>query len=289
MKKWFEIKNKSDKKAEIWIYEEIGEDFWTGEGVTAKSFQKELSEVKASQIDLHINSPGGLVFDGITIYNLLKQHPADITVYIDGLAGSIASVVAMSGKDVLMAENALFMMHEPSGFAVGNSGDMRKTADLLDKVGESISLAYQDKSGKDEKEVKDLMVGVSWLSAKEAKEHGFVDEITNTVDMTACAKFVPIMEAAKFKNIPNELFNLSNKTPTKRDTEQVLRDAGFSSKRAKAILAEGFKDDQRDADDPDRERIEQAKRDAEPKAKKRDRVSALLTRAEVVAPHVENT
>ncbi len=78
MKQWYKIENKGDK-AEIWIYEEIGEDFWSGDGITAKSFQKDLATIKAGQIDLHINSPGGEVFDGITIFNLLKQHPATIT------------------------------------------------------------------------------------------------------------------------------------------------------------------------------------------------------------------
>lgn len=284
MKKWYEFKNKTEKTAELWIYQEIGEDFWTGEGITAKSFQKELSEVKASQIDLHINSPGGLVFDGITIYNLLKQHPANITTYIDGLAGSIASVIALSGNEVYMAENALFMMHEPFGMAIGNAEEMRKTADILDKVGESISIAYQSKSGKDEKEIKQLMVDVSWLSAKEAKNLGFVDEITSSVDMAACAKFIPIMEAAKFKNIPTELFN-NNKELTIRNAEKALRDAGFGSKKAKAILAEGFKNDQRDVDNSDinLKPEQQAKRDVEP-VKIRDRVSDLLIRAELLAP-----
>ena len=284
MKKWFEIKNKADK-AEIWIYEEIGEDWWTGEGVTAKSFQKELSAIKASQIDLHINSPGGQAFEGITIYNLLKQHSAKVTTYIDGLAGSIASVIALSGDKVFMAENALFMMHEPSGYAFGNSEEMRKTADLLDKVGRSISLAYQDKSGKDEKEIKDLMVDVSWLSAQEAKGLGFVDEITGAADMTACAKFVPIMEKAKFKNIPKNFLNIVNqtKTPTIRETEQVLRDAGFSSVRAKAILAEGFKDEQRDVVPPEPDTHSQDQRDVDPPDKKKDRVADLLARASVVA------
>jgi len=113
--KWFKIENKADK-AEIWIYEEIGEDPWTGGGVTAKSFQKELSEIKASQIDLHINSIGGLVFEGIAIHNLLKQHPANVTTYIDGIAASISSVIALAGDKVIMAENGLFMIHNVSGW-----------------------------------------------------------------------------------------------------------------------------------------------------------------------------
>src|SRR5574340_334392 len=122
--KWFEIKNKAEK-AEVWIYEMIGKDFWTGEGLTAKDFQKELSEIKASQIDLHINSPGGDVFDGVTIHNLLKQHPAKVTTYIDGLAASIASVIALAGDKVIMAENALYMMHNPTGMGMGTAEEMR--------------------------------------------------------------------------------------------------------------------------------------------------------------------
>jgi len=145
--KWYEIKNKAEK-AEIWIYDQIGEDFWTGGGTTAKAFQKELSAVTASQIDLHINSPGGEVFDGITIYNLLKQHPATITTYIDGIAASIASVIALVGDKVVMAENALYMMHNPSGMVVGNADDMRSMADVLDKVRGSMLKVYSGKAGK---------------------------------------------------------------------------------------------------------------------------------------------
>jgi len=118
--KWYKIEAKADK-AEIWIYEYIGEDFWTGGGVTAKSFQKYLAAVKASQIDLHINSPGGDVFDGITIYNLLKQHPATVTTYIYGLAASIASVIALAGDRIVMAENALYMVHNPWGVSMGDA------------------------------------------------------------------------------------------------------------------------------------------------------------------------
>ena len=136
--KWYEIKNKAEK-AEIWIYEMIGKDFWTGEGLTAKDFQKDLSQIKASQIDLHINSPGGDVFDGNTIYNLLKQHPATITTYIDGLAASIASVIALAGDKVYMAENALFMLHQPWGITIGNEEDHEKTLELLRQVGGSIA------------------------------------------------------------------------------------------------------------------------------------------------------
>ena len=280
MKTWYEIKNKTDK-AEIWIYEEIGEDFWTGGGVTAKNFQKELSAIKASQIDLHINSPGGIVFDGITIYNLLKNHPANVTTYIDGLAASIASVIALAGDKVIMAENALFMIHNPYGMVAGNATDMRDFADKLDKVGGAIATTYISKTGKTDVEIQALLDAETWMSAAEALESGFIDEVSGEADMAACAKFIPVMQKAKFQNIPGSIAAKKEK-PTAREAEKALRDVGFNQKQAKAILAEGFKD-QRDVDTIETIPVVAIQRDVEPQ-KKKDRVSDLLTKAELVAP-----
>ena len=278
MKKWFEIINKADK-AEIWIYEQIGEDFWTGGGVTAKNFQKELAGIKASQIDLHINSPGGEVFDGITIYNLIKQHPANVTAHIDGLAASIASVIALAGDTVIMAENALFMIHNPWGFAMGDASEMRKTADLLDKIGGSLVTAYSSKSGKSDDEISVLMDSETWMTAQEAKDAGFIDEISEQMDLAACAKFIPAMQKAKFKNIPENLSG-SKQTPTAREAEKALRDVGFTQAQAKVVLAEGFKGFQRDVDPPEPEKApEPEPRDVEPPAWN-DRAAALLAKAE---------
>jgi ATP-dependent Clp endopeptidase proteolytic subunit ClpP len=278
MKKWFEIINKADK-AEIWIYEQIGEDFWTGGGVTAKNFQKELAGIKASQIDLHINSPGGEVFDGITIYNLIKQHPANVTAHIDGLAASIASVIALAGDTVIMAENALFMIHNPWGFAMGDASEMRKTADLLDKIGGSLVTAYSSKSGKPDDEISALMDAETWMTAQEAKDAGFIDEISEQMDLAACAKFIPAMQKAKFKNIPENLSG-SKQTPTAREAEKALRDVGFTQAQAKVVLAEGLKGFQRDVDPPEPEKApEPEPRDVEPPAWN-DRAAALLAKAE---------
>jgi len=273
--KWYNIINKADK-AEIWIYEMIGEDFWSGGGVTAKNFQKELSAIKASQIDLHINSPGGDVFDGITIYNLIKQHPANVTTYIDGLAASIASVIALSGDTIYMAENALFMIHNPWGCQCGDASDMRKMAELLDTIKGSISKAYISKTDKPEDEIHALMDAETWMDAEEAMELGFIDDITEKMDMAACAKFIPIMDKAGFKHIP--AFGAKN-------AEKALRDAGFSRKEAKKILAKGLSDGLRDVE-PEETPIPAVEtlRDVEPPKPKKDRVSDLLTRAEVVAP-----
>lgn len=275
--KWYQIVDKQDR-AEIWIYEQIGEDWWSGEGITAKGFQKELSAIKAKEIDLHINSPGGNVFDGITIYNLLKQHPAKITTYIDGLAASIASVIALAGDSVTMAENALWMMHNPSGMVMGTSQDMRSMADVLDKVRSSIATAYVGKSGKSEDEVYALMDDETWMTAEEAKSAGLVDDIGSEMDLAACAKFVPVMDKAGFKHIP-EMF------PTIRNLERALRDAGCGPKLAKVILAKGYPYGFRDEVQEEIPPVGPVQRDVEQeKQEKNDSVAELLIKAEILSP-----
>lgn len=311
MKKWFNIVNKSDR-SEIWIYEQIGEDFWSGGGITAKSFQKELAAIKSPQIDLHINSPGGEVFEGLAIFNLIKQHPANVTTYIDGLAASIASVIAMAGDEIYMAENALFMIHNPWGMAMGDSTEMRKTADLLDKICESLIIAYTDKSKKKKEEVKCLMDEETWMTAEEAMDFGFIDDVTESMDLAACAKFIPIMSKAKFKHIP-EALKEHKPIPTATDLERSLREAGCSIKQAKVVLSKGFAEAFRDVEpaDPidDVPPTDQLPRDVEvpapvavvepvvivepvveppptpaPAPKKKDRIADLLVRAEMLAP-----
>lgn len=284
MKKWFEIINKADK-AEIWIYEQIGEDWWTGEGTTAKGFQKELAGIKSSQIDLHINSPGGEVFDGITIYNLIKQHPATVTTYIDGLAASIASVIALAGDKVIMAENAQFMIHNPMGglmfFGTEDVLDEEyvKLKSALSAVKGSILNAYAKKTGRESDELSAWMKAETWMSSGQAMEYGFVDDITDKMDLAACTKFIPAMQKAKFKNIPENLSG-SKQTPTAREAEKALRDVGFTQAQAKVVLAEGLKGFQRDVDPPEPEKApEPEQRDVEPPAWN-DRTAALLARAE---------
>ncbi len=276
--KWYSIVSRADK-AEIWIYEYIGEDFWTGGGVTAKNFQKELSEIKASQIDLHINSPGGSVFDGITIYNLLKQHPATITTFIDGLAASISSVIALAGDTVTMAENALFMIHNPSGMAMGTAADMRSLADVLDKIAGTMVTTYAGKTGKPESDIEAMMEAETWMTAEEAKEMGFIDEIGEEMDLATCAKFLPAMKKMQFKHLP-EAFNAYRSLPDIRGLEKALRDAGCSSREAKRILAGGYSGGQRATDPPaDHPRVDEPQPDAEPQRSNDNSIRELLRRS----------
>lgn len=174
MKSWFNIQAKANDTADISIFDEIG--FW---GVTAQQFAKDLKALgnNLKQINLHIHSPGGDVFDGIAIYNLLKNHPAHKTVYIDGLAASMASVIAMAGNEIIMPENAMMMIHKPWGIQGGDADDMRKYADLLDKVENTLIMAYMSKTGKSEQELAEMLSEETWLTGKECVEQCFADKL----------------------------------------------------------------------------------------------------------------
>lgn len=207
---WYRIEAKAgERRAEICILEQIGENFWTGEGMTAKKFSKELQALDVDTIDLHINSPGGSVFDGQTIYTQLRNHRALVNVHIDGLAASIASVIAMAGDTVIMPRNALMMIHDPTGYAMGTAEDMRKTAGALDKVKGTIIAAYQDKTGLPDDQLAEMMSDETWMTAAEAVELGFADKIIAPVNMIACASFGLL---ANFQKIPNQLVSAQNST-----------------------------------------------------------------------------
>jgi ATP-dependent Clp protease protease subunit len=187
--KSFEIKCKSDTKAEIVIYSAIGESFWD-ESVSAKSFNKELNNLPktVNQLEVRLNSPGGDVFDGMVIYNRLKQHKAKITVYIDGLAASIASVIALAGDEIIMGEGALMMIHKPWTMAIGNSLELEETIDRLNDVEDQILGIYQRNTNIDRSELRRMVAEETWLDADQALEHGFATEKMaddDAIDMAA--------------------------------------------------------------------------------------------------------
>ncbi|HDB5181134.1 TPA: Clp protease ClpP [Staphylococcus aureus] len=133
--KYFQMKRKSKSKGEIFIYGDIVSDKWFESDVTATDFKNKLDELgDISEIDVHINSSGGSVFEGHAIYNMLKMHPAKINIYVDALAASIASVIAMSGDTIFMHKNSFLMIHNSWVMTVGNAEELRKTADLLEKT-----------------------------------------------------------------------------------------------------------------------------------------------------------
>ncbi len=156
---------------QIDIYGDIGESFWS-ESITDTDVKALLDQMEGD-VTVRINSPGGSVFDGFAIYNLLKQHDGEIHVKIDALAASAASVIAMAGDSIEMADNSLMMIHEPWSMALGDSSEMRKTAELLDKIRDSIVTTYKSKTDLSDDEIKQMMVDETWFNADEAIESGF--------------------------------------------------------------------------------------------------------------------
>jgi ATP-dependent Clp endopeptidase proteolytic subunit ClpP len=183
--KWYAFKNSSDKSGEVElsIYDEIG-----AFGIGAKEFIAELREYKDQHVHVRINSPGGEIIDGSAIANALNRHEGGVTVHIDGLAASMASYIAMSGKPTYMSENALLMIHNPWTLAAGEADDLRKQADLLDTMKSALVRGYQRKSGMPAEEISKLMDEETWLTALEAAALGFVDAIEDGIPAAASAR-----------------------------------------------------------------------------------------------------
>ena len=177
MKKfWNFIQNEYTSETELLFNGPISEDTWWGDEVTPALFRDELSKVSGN-LTVWLNSPGGDVFAASQIYSMLKSHKGKVTVKIDGIAASAASVVAMAGDETLIAPTALMMIHDPNTCAMGNKADMEKAIILLDEVKESIINAYETKSHLSRNKIAKLMSDETWLNAKKAHEMGFVDGI----------------------------------------------------------------------------------------------------------------
>jgi ATP-dependent Clp protease, protease subunit len=211
------IQAKGNAAAEIWLYEQVGESFW-GEGVSAKSFQKELTALgKVDKINLHINSPGGDVFDGFTIYNLLAQHPARVVVDIDGLAASIASIIAMAGDEIRIASNAMMMIHNPHGMAMGDDREMQRVAGLLQQIKVSLVDTYAARTNQPANKLEAWMDEETWMTADTAVQQGFADVVSAEQRVSACFNLLK-----DFRNVPAPLRHqrVDNTTP-QRDIAAV--------------------------------------------------------------------
>ncbi len=189
------IKQATEGVAEIYLYGDVEPDSWYSDSETsAKSFKDRLEELKeVTQINLHINSWGGDVMEGIAIFNLLKQHPAKINVYVDGFACSIASVIAMAGDTIYMPRNTMMMIHNCWSYAAGNAQYMRKTADDLDKIMEGSIESYLSKVKISKEELIELLDAETWLKAEECYEKGFADvllPLSETVAQQSATKTI---------------------------------------------------------------------------------------------------
>lgn len=206
---WYNINNAAGKAADIYIFDEIG-----NYGITAQKFINDIKELKDMPINLRINSLGGDVFDGMAMYNVIKRREAKTTVYIEGIAASIATIIALGADEVIMAENSLFMIHNAWGGIMGDAKEMRKSAETLDKISSELTDIYSKKTGLSYDALSAMMDEETWLNAEEAYEFGFVDTISNAIKVAA--KY----DVSKFKNITEEeiknklSININNKKMT---------------------------------------------------------------------------
>jgi len=178
MAKWYSITNKGGGIADIKIYGEITDlKFWDDD-VTPTEFQEELDALgDLEQLNVFINSPGGSVFAGFTIYNILKRNSAKVMTQVDGLAASIASVIFEAGDERVMATNGMLMIHNPMVGIFGYAEDLRKYADLLDKISGPIRGSYTNRTKVSDDEVRKMMDAETWMTAEEAVEMGFADSV----------------------------------------------------------------------------------------------------------------
>jgi len=198
----------TDGTLELLVYEDIGQNFWDGGGVTAKSVKQQIDQAGPfSRIALRINSPGGDAFEGIAIYNLLRAQKKPIDVFVDGIAASAASVIAMAGDSITMGNNAMLMIHNAWSMCAGDASDMRKMADTLDKVSASVAQTYIDRAKLSADDVKSLMDEESWLSAQECVDKGLAtsiakDDENDDAAMALASKFKALKH---LRNVPEKL------------------------------------------------------------------------------------
>ncbi|WP_205589317.1 MULTISPECIES: head maturation protease, ClpP-related [Bacillus subtilis group] len=219
--KYWSMKASGDSSADVFIFGEVvtsGYE-WDDIDTSATSFKKDLDALgDLSTINLHLNSPGGSVFDGVAISSMLKQHKATVNVYIDGIAASIASVIAMAGDTIFMPSNSMMMVHNPLTLVWGNAQEMRKQADVLDKISESMKLSYLERAGDklDKETLDNLMDNETWLSAHEAVSYGLADEVIASNQVAAS---VSDELFAKYHNVPSALKaqNTGKSSETKKE------------------------------------------------------------------------
>lgn len=200
----------------IGIYSVIGEDFWTGEGFTAKKLAGILRGMGSRDVTLNINSPGGDVFEGLAIYNTLRDHPGKVTARIIGLAASAASFIAMAADEIQIGKAASMMIHNTQSVAVGDRHDMRETADWMEQFDDMLAAIYAERTDKDKKKIAKMLDAETWLIGENAVTEGFADALLSADE------------------VRHEEPTATNAI---RESERQLRAAGLSRSAAQSIIA----------------------------------------------------
>lgn len=224
---WFKITNQLNNDptvTEVFIMDEIG--YW---GTTASDFIAQLSDISTTNIDLHVSSPGGEVFDGVAIYECLRAHPANVTVYVDALAASIASVISMAGDEIVMGRAAQMMIHDASGMCWGNSQDMRDTATLLDRLSDTIAGIYAERTGTPVAQWREAMQAETWFFAQEAVDAGLADRLADA-KKKPCGEGDPVeakWDLSVFRHTDRVTAGAPSRALTQRDTFNATYDPEF--------------------------------------------------------------
>ncbi|MEC0242774.1 Clp protease ClpP [Paenibacillus dokdonensis] len=204
-KKYWDFKAAASGEGELYIYGDIVSWQWDDSDTSANSFKKDLDALgDIHTLKLYINSPGGSVFEGVAIHNILKRHKAYKIAHIDGLAASISSLIPMACDETHMPSNAMMMVHRPWNFVVGNASELRKAADDLDRICESMKQSYLDRAGDklSEEKLTELLEVESWLTAKECFNYGLCNVVGEANKAAAC---VSEELFAKYRNVPQDI------------------------------------------------------------------------------------
>lgn len=215
MKKFWNMSVKDDVGM-VTMYGDISDVSWWGDEITPALFKNDLDSMgDIGEMELHINSGGGDVFAGFAIYNMLTRHKAHKVVYIDGLAASIASLIAMAGDEIIMPHNSMMMIHKAWGTIAGNANELRKMAETLDSIDGILRDTYVSKTGLDESEVEEMLDAETWLTGDEAVEKGFATSIGEDMEIAASLdkKFFDL-----YHNVPDDLNNRGESEPVEEIT-----------------------------------------------------------------------
>jgi len=226
-REWFNIKNENEVP-EVFIFDQIGLGWW-GDGVSPQDFINQVKEIEEDAFNLHINSPGGFVNDGLAIYNFLNRLEKNITVYIDGIAASIASIIAMAGDEIIMPENAQLMIHNAWTIGIGNKKDFRDLANKMETIDLNLVNILHARSGYNLEKIANMMEEETYISGIDAFEMGFATKIEDNKKLAACA-----FEALFAEDVKG--FNNKIVADGRRNLEKTLRDVGYSKNEAKTIV-----------------------------------------------------
>lgn len=208
----------SDDQTTIYLYDAI-DPWW---GISAESFAQQLNAIDTPTINLRINSPGGDVFEARAIVTAIRQHPANVISHVDGVAASAASYIALAGDEVEISDGAFFMIHKGWTIEMGNADDLRKTAQLLDKIDDSIANDYAARTGKPKDELLALMSAETWYSATEAQDFGFADRVAGTADVENAGRW----NLSAYARVPKALTETPAPEPN-RDRAMLERRLGM--------------------------------------------------------------